>query len=298
MADIQLRFNKDMLVLSTPFAGVLQSFGYDEADRDYAILCESEVIEESFKFEAMANAPVFVLPTETITNARLMHSRFEGRAGLMAENCFEAAAKFKPQHILAAIEPTGLPLDESSKTSMKQSFSQYQAAVRELSTFPLDGILFNGFDNGFDAQCALMGARSVYDGPIFITFKLADSNMLLSGSHKLKDAALLAVDSGADVLGVVSGRPVDALCSIADTLSTLDRPMIFEIGVSHVDKRQAFPSADNPYARTDFMVDAALELRKHGVQFFRAGGSATPAYTGSLVAILAGLDACPAGGWD
>ena len=298
MADIQLRFNKDMLVLSTPFTGALRSFGYDDADRDYAILCENEVVEESFKFEAMANTPVFVLPTETITNARLMHSRFEGRAGLMAENCFEAAAKFKPQHILSAIEPTGLPVDESSKTSMKQSFTQYQAAVRDLSSFPLDGILFSGFDNGFDAQCALMGARSVYDGPIFITFRLGDADMLQSGSHSLKDAALLAADSGADVLGVVSGRDVDALCSIADTLATLERPILFEIEVSHVNKRQAFPSHDNPYARTDFMVDAALELRKHGVQFFRAVGSATPAYTGSLVAILTGLDAYPADVWN
>ncbi len=296
MADIQLRFNKDMLVLSTPFTGVLESFGYDEADRDYAILCESEVVEESFKFEAMANTPVFVLPTETITNARLMHSRFEGRAGLMAENCYEAAVKFKPQHILAAIEPTGLPLDESSKSSMKQSFGQYQAAVRELSAYPIDGIMFSGFDNGFDAQCALMGARSVYDGPIFITFRLDDAGMLQSGSHSLKDAALLAADSGADALGVVSGRDLEALCSIADSLAALERPLLFEIEVSRVDKRQAFPSSDNPYARTDFLVDAALELRKHGVQFFRAGGSATPAYTGSLVAILAGLDACPANG--
>ncbi len=298
MADIQLRFNKDMLVLSTPFTGVLRSFGYDEADRDYAILCESEVVEESFKFESMANTPVFVLPTETITNARLMHSRFEGRSGLMAKNCYEAAAKFKPQHILAAIEPTGLPLDESSKTSMKQSFTQYQAAIRELIEHPLDGMIFSGFDNGFDAQCALMGARSVYDGPIFITFKLDAAGMLLSGSHTLKDAAALAADSGADVLGVVSDQSLDALCSFADTLATLDRPMLFEIEVSRVDKRQAFPNPENPYARTDFMVDAALELRKHGVQFFRAGGNATPAYTGSLVAILTGLDVRPAGGLD
>ena len=297
MADIQLRFNKDMLVLSTPFSVSLRAFGYEESDRDYAIICESEVVAESFKFEAMAHAPVFVLPTETITTARLMHSRFENQAALMAQNCFEAAEGFKPQHVLASIAPTGLPLDESSKTSMRQSFMQYQSAVRTLAEYPIDGILFGGFSNAFDAQCALMGARSLYDGPLFITFKIDAAKILQSGSHSLEEAAAIAVDSGADVLGVVSGLSVEELCSAADILSVAGRPMLFEIEVAHVDKRQAFASADNPYPRPDLMADAALELRKHGVQFLRAGGNASPAFTGSLAALLGGLNTCPAKGW-
>ena len=43
----------------------------------------------------------------------------------------------------------------------------------------------------------------------------------------------------------------------------------------------------------DTMMPAALELRAAGVQFLRAAGQATPAYTGVLAATVAGLDVAP-----
>ena len=41
------------------------------------------------------------------------------------------------------------------------------------------------------------------------------------------------------------------------------------------------------------MMPAALVLRAVGVQFLRAAGQATPAYTGVLAATVAGLDVAP-----
>ena len=43
-------------------------------------------------------------------------------------------------------------------------------------------------------------------------------------------------------------------------------------------------------AHADAVVDAAVRLRASGVQFLRATGAATPAYTGALAATTAGLD--------
>ena len=51
MPDIQMRFNKDMLVLSTPLDYQLASQGFDPSDREYVVLCEPELIEEAFKLE-------------------------------------------------------------------------------------------------------------------------------------------------------------------------------------------------------------------------------------------------------
>ncbi|MDO5335364.1 MAG: homocysteine S-methyltransferase family protein [Coriobacteriia bacterium] len=291
MADIQLRFDKDMLVLSTPFSLTLNRLGFDESDRDYVVLCESESVEEAFKFESMAQTPVFVLPTENLTDARLMHSRFEGQGATMVQNCLEALDNFNPQHVIAAIGPTGLPLDESSKSSLRQSFEQYKRAVLLLSEQEIDGIYFSGFDNGYDAQCALMGARAVYDGPLFCSFVLDEEGRLSSGSHDLVSAAVLARESGADVVGVVSGsEPSRLLPWVDEVAAALDCPLLVELVVAHPDRRQAFPSKENPYPRTDHVVDAALQLRAHGVQFVRVQGNATPAYTGGLVAVLSGLD--------
>lgn len=291
MADIQLRFNKDMLVLSTPFSVTLNRLGFDESDRDYVLLCEPESVEEAFRFESMAHTPVFVLPTETMTNARLMHSRFEGQGSQMAQSCFEAASQFAPQHVVAAISPTRLPLDETSKVSLRQSCDQYKNAVLELSDLALDAIYFCGFESGYDAQCALMGARSVYDGPLFCSFAVDDEGMLLSESHSLVDAARLACEYGADVVGIVSGSEPDGLVRVVDELAqAVDCPLLVELVVNKPDKRQMWPTKENPYPTVDAVVDAALLLRAHGVQFVRAVGNATPAFTGALVAVLSGLD--------
>ena len=291
MADIQLRFHKDMLVLSTPFECTLYRMGYEEADRDYAILCEPEVVEEAFRFESMAQTPVFVLPTETMTNARLMHSRFEGNAASLVESCYGAAEQFSPQHVLAAIGPTGLPLDESSKTSLRQSMLQYRNAVTELLDYELDGIYFEAFDNGFDLQCALMGARAVYDGTIFASFDLDAEACLPSRSHELLEAVKLACEYGADVVGFRTALGPERASTLLDVLTAgIDAPLLVELTVGSPDRRQALPTPGNPYPRVDHIVDAALKLRRHGVQFVRAVGNATPAYTGSLVALLSGLD--------
>ena len=56
------------------------------------------------------------------------------------------------------------------------------------------------------------------------------------------------------------------------------------------DAKQQNPTAENPYYSPDTMMPTALELRAAGVQFRRAAGQATPAYTGALAATVAGLD--------
>ena len=72
------------------------------------VLCEPELIEEAFKLEKSIDVPCFVTPTEGITEARLAYARFEGRAEEMARIAYETSAQFSPQHLIAAIGPTGL----------------------------------------------------------------------------------------------------------------------------------------------------------------------------------------------
>ena len=136
MPDIQMRFNKDMLVLSTPLDYQLASQGFDPSDREYVVLCEPELIEEAFKLEKSIDVPCFVTPTEGITEARLAYARFEGRAEEMARIAYETSAQFSPQHLIAAIGPTGLPLDPTSAVSLKQSKKQYHDAVLALIEHP------------------------------------------------------------------------------------------------------------------------------------------------------------------
>lgn len=105
MPDIQMRFNKDMLVLSTPLDYQLASQGFDPSDREYVVLCEPELIEEAFKLEKSIDVPCFVTPTEGITEARLAYARFEGRSDDMARIAYETAAQFSPQHLIGGNWP-------------------------------------------------------------------------------------------------------------------------------------------------------------------------------------------------
>lgn len=289
--DIQMRFNRDMLVLSTPLDYQLHAQGFDApTDRAYVVMCEPELVDEQYKLEKMLGTPCLVTPTEDITEARLAHARFEGSAEDMARIAYEGGAKFSPQHLIAAIGPSGLPLDPTSAVSLKQSKAQYHDAVKALSKHPFDAVYFCGFANGYDAQCALMGARAVYDGPVFISL-VPNMDGSLSCGLSLEEAVALCDEYGADVIGVSSFAPQVMLESYAKRMAaSTDKPLLVEIGVRRRDKRQYEPTAENPYPSPDYLVDAALALQKAGVQFLRAVGGATPAYTGALAATVAGLD--------
>lgn len=291
MPDIALRFNKDMLVLSTPLDYQLEAQGFTETtDREYVALCEPELIEEAYKLEKVMETPCFVTATEGITRARLAHSRFENQAGEMARIAYEMGASFSPQHLLAAIGSTGLPLDPTSVSSLKQSKQQYHDAVQALIEFPFDGIYFCGFESLDDAQCALMGARAIYDGPILITLTPNHEGVFADG-RTLDDGVRLCDEYGASVIGVSSDAAPEILYSFASCMvGATDKPLMVDFVVNRKDLRQFEPTAENPYPTPDSIFEPALTLREKGIQFLRATGAATPSYTGSLIAAVMGHD--------
>ena len=69
-----------------------------------------------------------------------------------------------------------------------------------------------------------------------------------------------------------------------------DLPILVQLAVAEHKPKQGGPTDANPYYCPDAVVDAAVHLRASGVQFLRATGAATPAYTGALAATTAGLD--------
>lgn len=291
MPDIQLRLNRDMLVMSTPIEHTLKAQGFSGLqDKIYVSLCEPELFEEAFKFESIVGTPCFVAPTDEITNACLAQARFEDRAQDMAENIYQAVSRFNPQHLIASVGPTGLPLDESSGSSLKQSRMQYQNAIKVLSKYPFDAMYFSGFTNAFDLQCALMGARAVYDGVVFASLELNDKGALAK-NYLLGDAIAMACEYGADVVGIRSGLPIEELEPLVKTVKECStKPLLVELIVNEPNSGQLNPTRDNPYYYPDSFIDVGLKLQQWGVQFVRGAGNATPSYTGALVAALSGKD--------
>lgn len=168
MADITLRFSKDMLVLSAPIEESLAPQGQVSAiDRPYLNLMESESVEEALRVQVLAGAQCVVTMTEDITKARLAHYRSEADASSIAQAALAAAQQVSPQHILAEIGPCGLPLDDQSKSSLNEHRKQYAEAAQAFGDGLFDAFFLNGFTSIADLKCALMGVRQSSDRPVF-----------------------------------------------------------------------------------------------------------------------------------
>lgn len=176
MADLQLRFHHDMLVLSTPVAPQLERIGIDSArDNELTLLLEPEVMGEIYALESAAGAQCVVADTAFMTPARLAHAGMKGSADKLADSALRVATEHTPQHVLVEIGPCGLPLDASSKASLNENRDQYARAAATFAPFEslFDAFFLNGFTSCSDLKCALMGMRKVTDKPILASVDVA-----------------------------------------------------------------------------------------------------------------------------
>lgn len=298
MADIELRFHHDMLVLSSPVTYVLAKQGVDtDADLEFVNLLEPDTVRDALKMQVTAGAQCLVANTEGICVSRLAHKRMEDRQADIAASAVECARLCKPQHVICEIGPCGLPLDPSSEPSRKQSVKQYADAARALGDEGVDAFLLNGLNNIDDMRCAIEGVRGVSARPVFASFDVDPEGVVEGRGCRLEDA-VAELGSAADVYGFRTSAAPERAAAIAARLAKVtDAPLLAQIDVvqpTDADRRRAAlgaPVEGNPYPMPDSLVFAAAHLCAAGVQFLRATGEATPAYTGALAVAVSGLDA-------
>ena len=291
MPDIELRFNRDMLVLSAPIDEALARQGVDVGrDREFLSLIEPEAVRDAYRLESIAGAQCLVTNTAGITAARLAHINMEDRALDLAEASLTVLRSLRPQHILAEIGPTMLPIDASSATSLNQNRDQYADAARAFGD-GIDAIFLNGMVSLTDMQCALMGVRKVCDRPVFASVDVDAEGNLVGRNQTIEEAAALMDEYGADVVGFSTAAPLEAAVEAAKRMRTAcERPLLVQLVVGENNPKQGIATDENPYYCADAMVGAATQLRGAGAQFLRAVGAAVPSYTGALVAASAGFD--------
>uniref|UniRef100_UPI0015563A75 homocysteine S-methyltransferase family protein n=1 Tax=Adlercreutzia sp. ZJ473 TaxID=2722822 RepID=UPI0015563A75 len=293
MPDIKLRLNKDMLVLSTPVLSTLARLGIDvERDVEFTLLLEPDTLEDAYKLESIAGAQCLVAATASVTPARLARAGMEDRAAEVVSAALGAVRAQVPQHVLAEIGPCGLPLDASSKASLRENRDQYARAGRLFAQEEFDAFFLNGFATCDDLKCALMGLRKVSDAPVFASVDVAADGTLRSGRGTLEEAVAIMEELEVSVAGFATGAPQEAAVDLARRAAGATAlPLLAQLEVRERNARQQGPTPENPYYAPDAMVAAADALRAAGVQFLRAVGDATPAYSGALVATTMGLDA-------
>ena len=341
MPDIQLRFQKDMLVLSAPLDANLARQGANVAlDRQYFNLMEPDVIRDLLRQEVAVGAHCLVTTTEDITQARLAHLNMDADAPRLAAAALAVANEVKPQHVLAEIGPCGLPLDASSKASLNENRSQYANAARAFSHGAFDAFFLNGFTNIADLKCALMGVAQVGDKPVFASVTVGDDASLarawraalepaeditavstplshLFGEHQVvaaspapplpaanrtcldaarwPEAVDMMIELGASVVGFETADPIARALDYARTaVARTELPVLAQLCVTQPPGASArnnlVPLEDIDEYTPDTMATSAVKLFGAGVQFLRATGLATSAYTGALSATVSGLD--------
>ena len=292
MPDIQLRFHRDMLVLSGPIDPTLKRQGFDpENERQFLNLMEADSVRDATRLQQMAGAVCLVANTQDITAARLAHARMEGDAAVLAHNACEAVRELHPQHLLVEIGPCGLPLDASSKASLNENRAQYAGATRLFANEQIDAFFLNGFTRIADLKCALMGVAQVSSSPVFASVVVGEDGLLANGRDTLADAVAAMEDLGASVVGFETALPEAAAVLYAQqVVAQCPLPLLVQLRVAEHAPKQGEATYANPYFCPDVMEHAAVRLFAAGAQFLRATGEATPAYTGALAATVSGLD--------
>ncbi len=327
MADIQLRFHNDMLVLSSPADAQLARFGVNVArDNELVLLLEPEVLDEVYALEAAAGAQCVVTNTAFMTPAQLAKSRMNATGTELAQAALRVARGSQeygttPQHVLVEIGPCRLPLDASSKASLNENRDQYVRAAGFFAELePLfDAYFLNGFDSCVDLKCALMGMRKVTDKPIFASVVLGEcedgvgscesgvgkresvagaresgaddpgSKQLTRKGESIDEAVAVMAEYGAQVAGFETAAPPEVAAELAKKAAGASvLPVLAQLHVRQVNPEQKSATPENPYFEPDTMIEAAEALKAAGAQFLRASGNATSSYAGALVAATLG----------
>lgn len=292
MPDIQLRFHHDMLVLSSPIAAALERQGFEiEGDIELLLMTEPEEAADAVRMQSVAGAQCLVTPTQGITEARLARQRMEGHAQEVADAAVGMLRQYKPQHLIAEIGATGLPIDPGSKPSLLANRDQYSAAVALFAGKDVDAIFFSDLASADDLRCELMGGRRVCDLPLFASVRADAEGRVLGRSMTVEECAAIAQEYEASVFGIHMDADPDDVVAVTKRLAgACDIPILVQVDAFPKVSRLPRHEPESAYSMPDDMVQLAARLRAAGAQFLRASGKATPSYTGALAATVMGVD--------
>lgn len=299
MTDIALRYHQHMLVIGPSIRAQLQLSAQDLL---FALQFEPEIFADAYALQKAAGAQCLVAPSAYLTQARLAHllgtPHTKTVATELAQAALAAASSAMPEHVLVELQPCGLPLDPTSKASLLESRAQYQQAAALFAEQDLpgfDAFFLNGFTRIADMKAALMGVQMASSAPIFASVDVNEHGVLqpLNAGAKqhtnpdsLIDALAVLADLGASVVGVRTLCTPETLPKIPALAKTVVNattlPCLMQLAIP------AKAAEENSVIKPETFFDVALSLHQEGVQFVRAAGAATPAYTTALSAALQG----------
>lgn len=290
MPDIQLRFHRDTLVLSSdsaPSPAESNAAPQLATQLEDALLLDSESIEQRFRLEKTAGAACLCVPCKGLSARYLsVQAANEDHAHQLAKQLFALIAQLAPTHVVAEITPREIPFDASSAASIREQRDAYAFIARALKNIPLDMVLLSRFPSFELAKCALVGIKKVLDVPCAVSINAhayADSPNIGALIQTLCDLELSVfgwhVPCNDNALGALFQQTRQACCL----------PLLCEFSMASCNKEQNNRASSLTFL-SDALVKQAEQVYALGVQFFRVTESPRAALTAALTASIQGLD--------
>lgn len=290
MADIRLRFDKDILVLDGAMGTMLQDADIpsDECGMLLNVL-DPEFVASIHERYLMAGAQVLTTNSFGGTRAKLSEYGLEDRLEELNRAAVRIAKSVNPPHVLGDVGPCGLVLEPLGTASFDEVFAQYAEQVAALAVEEPDAILIETMADIADARCAVLAAKSVCDLPIFVSCTFdSTGHMELSGTNP-QTAAIILEAAGASVVGMNCGLgPAQLLPLIKQMAQATTLPLLIEpnAGLPQIDDAGNTVFSGCP----DDFAEAAYAFREMGVQFIGSCCGSMPAFTGAIYATIGDTD--------
>jgi 5-methyltetrahydrofolate--homocysteine methyltransferase len=293
MADIQLRFNKDILVLDGAMGTMLQNADIpsDECGMLLNVL-DPELIASIHEHYLQAGAQVLTTNSFGGTRAKLSEYGLEDRLVELNRASVRIAKSVKPQHVLGDVGPCGLVLEPLGTAHFDEVFDQYAEQIQALAAEEPDAILIETMADIADARCAVLAAKHVCDLPVFISCTFdTTGHMELSGTDP-QTAAIILEAAGASAIGMNCGLgPAQLLPLLKQMARATSLPLIIQpnAGLPQIDD-----SGHTVFSgqADDFSI-SSYEFRKEGAQFIGSCCGSTPAFTAAIYATIGDTDVIP-----
>jgi 5-methyltetrahydrofolate--homocysteine methyltransferase len=293
MADIQLRFNKDIVILDGAMGTMLQKADIpsDECGMLLNVL-DPEFVASIHEHYVMAGAQALTTNSFGGTRAKLSEYGLADRLEELNRAAVRVAKSVNPQHVLGDIGPCGLVLEPLGTATFDEVFEQYAEQAAALALEKPDAILIETMADIADARCAVLAVKSVCDLPIFISCTFdTTGHMELSGTDP-QTAAIILEAAGASVIGMNCGLGPDQLLPLVEQMAQATTlPLLIEpnAGIPQIDEAGNTVFSGHP----DDFAAAAYKFRDLGAQFIGSCCGSTPACTGAIYATIGDTDVVP-----
>jgi 5-methyltetrahydrofolate--homocysteine methyltransferase len=327
MADIALRFQKDMVVLDGAMATLLIAEDIDpEMPGILLNVMEPELITEIHKRYLAAGAQALTTNSFTGNRPMLASDGLEDQLVELNRLAVRLAKACKPEHVLADVGPCGLLPDPADACSLTEIIDIYAEQIEVLASEQPDAILIESMVSIHDACAALQAAKSVTDLPVFVSISFdAENKMPFTGTDPAAAASILEA-AGADVIGVNCGSGTSGLDEIlsqmaeASNLPLLVQPRIgpppatgspaskspdLVLPDPASTSSSARPPKQHPRSEPqgsrrfietpDDMAEAAWLYRQLGAQFIGSCCGSRPSFTAAIYGTVGSLDVVTAG---